>query len=79
MHIGLLQNNMDCEFSVNISRCSGHGNEVVGQIVSFTEMEVKVDIPSIELFYGRDVIVTLNDICDDCEERYYIPEMKTTG
>ena len=79
VHIGTVENGQNCAFSVNISRCDDPNNVTEGHVNSASPNEVTVQIESIQMFYGHDVIVTLNDICDNCIERFYIFDMKPTG
>jgi hypothetical protein len=76
VHVGLGE---DCSLSVNFSRCTDPDNEVEGHLTSITQTETTIEIENIEVFYGNDVIVTVDDICDDCEQRFFIPDIKPTG
>ena len=69
----------DCELSANYSICSDPYSEVEGRVTSFSETDITFEIDSVETFYGNQVTVVFNDICDYCLERFYIPEMKPTG
>ena len=75
VHVGIKQNGQDCRLSVNFSRCMDPDNEVKGHIESISEIEITFEIDNI---YGSDVIVRVID-CDDCGERFYLPDMKQTG
>ncbi|CAI8013370.1 hypothetical protein GBAR_LOCUS8491 [Geodia barretti] len=75
VHVGLGE---DCSLSVNISRCTDPDNEVEGHVTSIHQTETTIEIENIEVFYGSGVIVTVDDICDDCEQRFFIPDMKPT-
>ena len=80
MHVGIEQKNSDCELSANLSSCADLNNDVVkGLVTSFNEYEVTVEIEPVDGLYGNDVMAKLNDICDDCRERFYIPDMTPTG
>ena len=65
--------------SLNFSRCADPNIEVEAHAISAGDTDVLVGVDSVELFYGHNVTVTMNDICDGCTERFYIPEMNQTG
>ena len=79
LHVDIGQSGRDCELSASYSRCSDPNTEVEGNVTSVSETDVRIEIDSVEMFYGNDVIVKLNDICDPCGETFYIPDMATTG
>lgn len=72
-HIG------DCELSVNFFKCSDPYTVMKENISIQAEMDVRVEIESAEMLYGNNVIFTINDICDECKESFYIPNMTPTG
>ena len=76
VHVGLGE---DCSLSVNFSKCTDPDNEVEGHVTSIHQTETTIEIENIEVFYGSNVTVTVDDICDDCEQRFFIPDMKPTG
>ena len=78
MHISI-EHGGDCEVSLNISRCSDPHIEIEAHAMSGGNSSVVVGIDSIETFYGHNVTVTMNDMCDECRERFYLPDMKQTG
>jgi hypothetical protein len=77
VHISI-EHGGDCEVSLNVSRCSDPNIEVEAHAMSGGNSNVVVGIDSIETFYGHNVTVTMNDICDGCRERFYLPDMKPT-
>ncbi|CAI8013367.1 hypothetical protein GBAR_LOCUS8490 [Geodia barretti] len=77
VHISI-EHGGDCEVSLNFSRCSDPQFEVEANAMSVGNSNVMVGIDSIETFYGHNVTVTMNDICDGCRERFYLPDMKPT-
>ena len=78
VHISI-ENGGDCEVSLNVSRCSDPHIEVEAHAMSGGNSNVVVGIDSIETFYGHNVTVAMNDMCDGCRERFYLPDMKPTG
>jgi hypothetical protein len=77
VHISI-EHGGDCEVSLNISRCSDPRIEIEAHAMSGGNSNVMVGIASIKTFYGHNVTVTMNDMCDGCRERFYLPYMKPT-
>jgi hypothetical protein len=79
MHVGIEQKNSDCELSVNLSSCADLNNDIVeGLVTSYNEYYVTIEIQPVDGLYGNDVTAQINDICDDCREMFYIPDMTPT-
>ena len=78
VHISI-ESGGNCEVSLNVLTCADSNIEVEAHANSTGGTNVLVGVDSVEMFYGHNVTVTMNDICDECTERFYIPEMKPTG
>ena len=77
--VSIHQDGRDCQLSFNISRCIEPETQTEGHPTSPFETNARIDIGLMGMFYGHNVIVTMNDDCDNCREIFYLPDMKPTG
>ena len=78
VHIAI-EHGGNCEVILNFSKCAEPDNVIEAHAISLGDTNVMAGVDSIEMFYGHNVTVTMNDICDECRERFYIPNMRPTG
>ena len=78
VHIGI-EHGGNCDVALNLITCGDPHYEADAHAIFLSDTDVLVEIDSIEMFYGHNVTVTMNDTCDSCRERFYIPDMKSTG
>ena len=80
MYIGIEGSGNMCSRSVNFTKCDDPNIETeVFLSESLREKSMYFEINDVEMFYGHNVVVTINDNCDNCLESFYLPNMKPTG
>ena len=78
MHIDI-EHDENCEVQVNFSECADPAIRVQKSALFVGDTNVTVVIEPVDIFYGSNVTIKMNDNCDNCLERFYIPSMKPTG
>ena len=77
IYMGGMSFGENCRVSVIISHCHQERNE---SLCIDTESNPIIEFESVNMFYGNNVTVTLDNDCDYCEENhFYIPDMNLTG
>ena len=77
--VGIQQINKKCNWFVELIQCNNPSKYTEGNVVSSSAYDITIQIELVDQFYGNDVVVILNDICDHCNEIFYIPDLKPTG
>jgi hypothetical protein len=80
IYIGSASTGDNCKLRIYISRCedSGNGGKVLEVLA--TEINIMATFNSVEMFYGYNVRVMIDNDCDFCGSQVlYLPDMKPTG
>ena len=79
MHASINHNGTDREMSVSFSRCDDSDIRYNKNITLSGESNVTIEIDTVAMFYGHDILVTMNCNCNERLKRFYIPNMNVTG
>ena len=74
-----IEHDEKCGVQVNLSECANPATGVEKSALFVGDTNVTVVIDPVDIFYGSNVTIKMNDDCDDCLERFYIPSMKPKG
>ena len=80
MHISIENYSLGCEVSVAFSRCDDSDIRSEKNINTFSgKSDVTIEVDSVAMFYGHDIMVTMNYSCSESLKRFYVPNMNVTG
>ena len=78
VHIAI-EHGGNCEVILNFSKCAEPDHAIEAHAISLGDTDVTAGVNATNMLYGYNVTVAMNDICDECRERFYIPNVRQTG